>query len=386
MPTTEIKENLNEVLFNEGEGLEHGDLNNIQRYMKVAIQDHMFGEMARDFMGAPLIGGSTETVVFVPHVNNAFPVSGVMTITNTEGTVCQWVDEQDPNGEEPMFLACHLENDDLLFTLDDNTSGNPRIDGVYIKLSHDEGGAEDRDFEDAITSAVTTVSTNKKYQIKLESQVVTGTAAATPALPSTPAGYAVYCYVAVPTGSTLAGLTAITTAQISDMRMPFRIKSSYIPAYQAAITVGTPTVDATIGAQLTPADALRFFFPGGADARIIAVDVITSSYSGSASLACSLARFDAAGGTSNVLWSTGFGDNTLHTLTASNFGNYVTGFFNDTTFGGSGGRGPAVWGNGYANGAPLHYDHLLNKQGTLIVNLTCSVNNLTVTGVRFWYA
>lgn len=216
-----------EVYFSNGEGLSHTDLNNLQGFIRSQIFDTL-GTLARldQYTEKPNVsycwcrgnGGAP-----IPADNAYYSYATGLTVHNRSGLVFQNIDTDSgnyaPTGDSPDFLAYYVAEDEWLTTLTSNSSGNPRIDIFCIKLDQLAGGAEARDFEDADTELVTTQSTNKRLNVRCQTQVVIGTPAASPTEPATPAGY-----VKVWSARVNNGATSLAAALVIDYRMPLGIK------------------------------------------------------------------------------------------------------------------------------------------------------------------
>lgn len=222
-----------EVLFNNGEGLVHTDLNNLQGYIRSQIFDTL-GQVARLGLGGiedqyrlpsasycyAIGAGGAPTAI-----GGSFYGGSGRTMKNRAGVIFQMIgdatdqDPGTPSGDSPEFLAYHVEEDELETTFAANASGSDRIDLVCIKLDVVTGDPQTRDIEDATTRVVTTESLYKQSQVRLVKTVVQGTPAGSPVEPAVPSGF-----VRLAAAYITNGLTDLVANLLRDHRIPIGIK------------------------------------------------------------------------------------------------------------------------------------------------------------------
>jgi hypothetical protein len=234
-----------EVNFTTGEGLILEDLQNMQRYLKSIVMDQGFGGTAKLYSpgesGIPPFYGRSSPGTFGDVINyclvsdggTAFmwPTGGARQITTEPGMIYQWVDGYAPDGYNCNLLGYQLGEGELGTTFAANSSGNPRIDALCVKLSYSTVDSETRDFQDATTGDTTSTSTLKQRITVLTSSVVQGTPGATPARPTIPDGYVAYCYCYLSNGQ-----GALTAPNIWDNRLPMRMGSIRTYAHAGTTT------------------------------------------------------------------------------------------------------------------------------------------------------
>jgi hypothetical protein len=82
----------------------------------------------------------------------------------------------------------YISGTDVQFTLSAAGVGLQRYDLITVKLEDIDGDSEPRDFKDGVTGALSTSSLSKKRAVRATFDVTQGTAAASPTIPSVPAG------------------------------------------------------------------------------------------------------------------------------------------------------------------------------------------------------
>lgn len=197
-------------------------------------------------------------------------------------------------------------------TIANGDVANPRVDIVQMKLERLDDTPTTRDFEDAVTRAKTSPTTNLYHRIKCTLSVKQGAPAASPTYPAPDAGCVVIAGVVVGTNYVAAaGLkfvdTAGAVAVLHDQRMPLGTRPHHVTPRGMLYTGADwtyPTTAAYIafvggGGLTTP-----LYAPcpiGGGGGRLIAVGTLTHNCNGAtfAMFRTSLGD-DGAGGISNV--------------------------------------------------------------------------------------
>lgn len=229
------------VLFNDGEALEYGDLNNMQAYERSSNMDNMW---ARNLQSAMNNGVANTSALYCMGISGR-PTIASNTLRSAAGTIMQTASTIAGDATAgPSLLAYTLSTNEIslstaggaVFPSADGTQD--RIDFVCVKITSADGGSESRDFKDAITDALSTSSVSKKRGTALATPVVVSgslfTASGTPTYPTVPSGYVVWAglYRAAGTGNT------IVSGNILDYRVPNRFGSIWIPGYQSTYVPG----------------------------------------------------------------------------------------------------------------------------------------------------
>jgi len=275
MPITVLTSTrLNEVLWNNGEGITLGDLNDAQRYTKALLLDYVMGEGRawHDYTGTQ--PSPDPKHCYVPHALSAFPYSSTARVVNNNaGVLMQWTGSSSivpPDGLTPAFKLFPVADGQLATTLSIGDATNPRVDAIFIKIEEIDADSQARDFEDAVTGAKTSQTFFKKKRTQLSKNVIEGTPGANPLVPATPAGYVPWCYVYVPATHN----AAFTNQQLHDKRMPVRRAASFTPAgsiYYGGAVPGNSYVTLD-----TSTDEIFIPFLGPPFAKIVAVRLIAT--------------------------------------------------------------------------------------------------------------
>lgn len=290
-----------EVLFNDGEGLDFGDLNNAQRFARAFACDVLQGQNLRTY--DPECVGLTSALYAIGMGGTAWPTLAARTVSNREGTILQYLSTTD--GSDATILAYYLTGGELLTQLDAGDATNPRYDIISVKLDQVEGTSTTRDFEDATTRAKTSSATNKRRDVVLTKLVTKGTPAGSPSVPATPAGYVRWALLYVPATFNAAFVTTGEDGSggprgLHDDRYPVpRGGTAAIVGYQMLAASGW-TAQANGSMASAAANNVAYaIFPGSRCARISRV-MVCGTLAG-ASSAIDLVRFDLRDGTVAVL-------------------------------------------------------------------------------------
>ncbi len=249
MSTTDL---FSRVYFNNGEGLTHGDLINSQVRGQIASLEQvlMAGVPELDkFNGTPNIGRAAYGMPFAIALKagQAYPTQGSSNnkVMITAGTLFQSIAAVD--GLSASILPFTFEGTEEV-TIANGDATHPRVDIVQMSLAVIDDSAEDRDVEDATTRIVTTTSVNKSQRVQCTLSVKTGTAAATPTVPTLDSGCVAIATVLVGTlyvGA--AGLkyddTAGAVAVLHDQRMPLGVQCHTVDSSGMSYITGDWTED-----------------------------------------------------------------------------------------------------------------------------------------------
>lgn len=204
----------NELLYNDGEGLDFNDLNGMQRLMRRELYD----EFLRDLLWNP---GDVESAATLRPVGQALglpnPV-GAGSVTPARGQVI-FDPGSDPGSPDYRYLTAYCPGTQS-FTITANALGGTRYDLICAKIAQVYGSSESRDFKDATTGALSTVSENKRRTGTLTLQYVTGTVITTD--PAVPAGYTKIGRVEVSNGTSVV-------AKYTDYRVPAGSTLIHVP-------------------------------------------------------------------------------------------------------------------------------------------------------------
>lgn len=259
----------NEVVFSEGEALLASDLMKTQEFLRALIIDQLTAADSRrtDADTSPLL--DTAAGYTKGNAPSPYTTGTGLSAKNVAGLLLQRVSSVD--GLTPAVLAYQCSQDEFTFTATPDPS-NPRYMGIFYKLATDDttsGSSETRDFEDAVTRVNSSQSTYKKRRVTCTTSVVHGTAAATPALPATPAGYVPWGYIYLP-----AAATNLAAANVACALYPLGFRRIFVPAKDlwvpANYTVGT---DGRVVAGASSWGEYRVLAPIGPTERIVRMDV-----------------------------------------------------------------------------------------------------------------
>lgn len=286
MPTDLFKQ----VLFNNGEGLVHTDLNNVAKFADARLNDMIFSRMVGNLATDedPSITGehsenpALTSLIYTLTGGCAVIKQGSTTtrVTITSGTIFQKIANVD--GADAKFLSYMVDESDVDLVIAAGDATNPRIDILQCKLEYVDGGLESRDVEDATTEVVTTQSINKTRRVQATFSIKAGTPAATPTYPTPDAGYALLAAVRVP-ASWAANFSADTLGSSAAI-----LRQCSIPLEVEAVTVFPKDFDLnsgpganwsidTNGQAVAGADAtdLIVWVPGASPSRrIVGVDIV----------------------------------------------------------------------------------------------------------------
>jgi len=181
--------------FNDGQEIVYTDLNKVAMAIEKELMDRLvyeLGDRQTDFF----FGDG-----FKPSFVNATTVQVLLGLgVQTDGT------QTDPEPTKRLLRNASTGNQTLAAA--DGT--NPRYDIISVRANRATLTSENRNFKDASTQVVSSVSMVVENDWVSDILVTTGTPAGSPAVPSTPAGYIkiAECLVAAVTG--MAGTSSVT--------------------------------------------------------------------------------------------------------------------------------------------------------------------------------
>jgi hypothetical protein len=279
------------VYFNDGEGLDYNDLNNIQSSLRAKFGDqflqYLMGAVAISGTKDPSFAGQNGTdapnrFAYCLQPGQAYLRSHASTaniIQVAPGTLYQKVGSSD-GSESTMLGFTFVGTESWSLTAGDAT--NPRVDLLQMKLEYITDTSTSRDFEDATTHNVTSTTFNKKKRVQCTLSVKAGTPNASPTVPEPDTGY-------VAVGSVMVGNTYATgtfpvfgidtaaagVAVVHDQRMPLgKIKAYRVDPKNFKLISNWVLANSDCTANSTnPGNELRVPFPGQPSGRIIAVGI-----------------------------------------------------------------------------------------------------------------
>lgn len=312
-------DNFSRVLYNDGEGLTHGDLNDSQTF----IQAHIADQLLQSLIGSvsllatdPEFGGQNGTdapshLAYALHAGSAYlrPGTDVNKIQIAPGTLLQKVGTTD--GATPTLLAYTFDGTEEV-TITAGNGANPRVDLVQMKLELIDDDSQTRDFEDATTRVITSTTPDKKKRVQCTLSVKTGTPAASPQYPDPDSGYVAVAGVVVGTSyltstALIFGYdTAGANAVVHDQRMPLNVQGYYNDAITGkGFSNWTLTSNNMGWINDDDSNDLRFFCPkSGNTGRIVGIQfkyfgVVTGG--GTISLSQNIANAGGSSQSRNIL-------------------------------------------------------------------------------------
>lgn len=204
-----------QMLFNNGEGVDQDDFNNLQGFLRSQLFDTL-GVLGRT---SPVNAGPSQGLCYAVANGGACYGKALGKVGNAAGVILQLITAGAVTGDSPNFQSYYLAQDELLATLAANSSGNPRIDIGVLQLTTVNGNNEMRDIQDATTRFITSVSTPKRANSTCTFQVVQGTPGSSPVAPSVPSGYVQVWSCLVANGFDPSS-QSISADSLADYRMP----------------------------------------------------------------------------------------------------------------------------------------------------------------------
>lgn len=293
-----------QVLWNNGEGITHTDLNNMQGYLSSLVTDGFlscmtpnlgidtltkdleFGSQSTAGTGMPW-GAAALARAYTLAPGQAFLRQGSANhkIQISAGTLLQILSTGTLTGDAPVFIPFRFDGTSTgEFTLTAGDATNPRVDLLQMKLEYLDGGSVSRDFEDATTRIVTSTAMNKTRRIQCTLSVKAGTPAASPTCPEPDAGFCVVGSVMVGNTWAIAGTAPIfgedtiaaANLVVHDQRMPLRVRAYY--ADPSTYKLVTAWALSNNGSSVTSSSATNLMYvpcPAGLG-RLVGVGVFRS--------------------------------------------------------------------------------------------------------------
>lgn len=228
-----------QVLYNDGEGLTFGDLNNAENFNSAIITDQIIESMAGNFSLTSLTpnfpGLNTDLATHLAYTLNGGsaylqPGSATNKVRISQGVLFQKLSAK--TGLTSTLMPFYFDGSASgEFTIAAGDSVNPRVDLLQMALAYTNTGSTTRDFKDATTGVVTSQTMFTTRQTTCTLSVKQGVAAVSPQVPDPDAGY-------VAVGSIVVGTSYLTTtallfgqdntgaiAVVHDQRMPLRVSA-----------------------------------------------------------------------------------------------------------------------------------------------------------------
>lgn len=273
------------VLISDGEAVDPDDLNDMSRRTLASLWDQFaFASLPREaFLGdydTAFTPTSMSPYAFALTVGDGRPTqgSGNNKIKITAGTLMQAIGSI--NGSEPQLLAFTFTGSDEVTIA--NGSVNPRVDLVQMKLEYVEDAATARDFQDAVTRALTSSpSVNKRRRIKCTLSVKQGSPAASPFYPIPDVGNVAIAGVLVGASYAAAGdfassdSASASVAVLHDQRMPINVRphSSHASQWCYSATFFDNTANQKVERNATGGSGnIAMLCPVVAKGRLIEID------------------------------------------------------------------------------------------------------------------
>jgi hypothetical protein len=373
-----------ESLWSDGQALDHGDANNMSRWLRSQVFDtlgascrgisEVLNPTGAEAMGMLWCFGSAAYV---------FPNSGGnLIVDNFAGPIMQILNSGTVNGNDPAFVAYYVAANELQTTLNAADGANPRWDLICVKLDYVEDTSVTRDFENA-AGVQSSQSFNSSRSVRITKQYVVGTPAGSPVEPAVPSGYVKWCAIKVPAAAT--NLLTVTSADgnaIRDYRMPLGLEAYTVPADLAYGHADWTKDSITYGKTIQSASlrSLSFFPLAGlaSHARLVRV---------------ALAERHSSGGTTRVVdvvrteMKTAIALDSVRDLSSDLLGPAVTNNYQMSISPGSNNNAP-IWANGYSSpyGPGSGVEAASTRVGLRFMSGGDNAVADTLQFARFWFA
>jgi hypothetical protein len=282
-----------QVLFNDGEGLVHTDLNNLQRYLEAKI----WGQIIHNQMGItqisstlrdPQMGGQDGTnhstaLAYTLNPGSAFLRQGSANnkVQIAPGTLLQKLGTLDGGDTTEIVSYTFAGSEEWTITNGDAT--NCRVDLLQMQLTYVNWDQESRDIQDGSTHIVTSQIVNKQQRTQCTLSVKSGTPAASPRVPDPDPGCVAVGFVLVQNGYGAANPliftgdtgTGLFQAVVYDCRMPVSVKA-YTVDPKMFHNGAAWTIDATTNDFWTPSSGTNSIYVPAAYSgigRLVAIEV-----------------------------------------------------------------------------------------------------------------
>ena len=180
------------VKFSDGDPVDHPDFNNIQTLNRIAEMDRIF-DLLNNYTDDPEgetanLSGVHRYRCFVPRSAGGMPFIGTgLGVSLSKGLIYAKnpAGGAVPAGSDPTVLAYQCPSTADMITLDAADPTNPRIDLIQVKLELIDDTSSVKDFEDAVTRALSdSASIPRRQRVQATWSVKNGTPAASPTKPT----------------------------------------------------------------------------------------------------------------------------------------------------------------------------------------------------------
>jgi hypothetical protein len=280
--------------FSDGEGIMAPDLIDLSRRPRAHLTDAfvqalagslddegaMLGAFDPEFGGQSVLGNASARRAYALSSGAAFLRQGSANnkIAIAPGTLLQKL--LATNGADST-LAPFTFDGTTEFTLTNGDGVNPRVDLLQMKLEHVTDTPTGRDFEDAVTRAVTSQTLLKRYRVQCTLSTKAGTPSATPTVPTPDAGFVPIGAAIVGNGWTVSGnapvfgadTTPASNVVVMDYRMPLRVRAHRVdPVNFKLVTAWALSNNNTTVTSSNATNDLYVACPAGLG-RVVAVSV-----------------------------------------------------------------------------------------------------------------
>lgn len=378
------------VLYNDGEALTTGDLNDAQAFSEARLNDQILrGVVGSITHTVPGQQAEMEEAPYLYCLNSsggAPGVSGALQLGGFVGGVIFQSLGGTILGDSPNLLASSATFPITTLAAGDATFD--RIDVIEVKLDVITGDSQSRDFEDDTTELLSTQSFDKKKRVQATFNVKQGTPSASPAFPTLTTGYSALYAVWVPAGH--SGVFVADT-HFMDCRVPINVKSVDTLPAQMSSASGWALSGNGLEWTSSGAGTLNIPSPLGPQDRLIGVSVMAQQADGVSSdfSVASLTRAYSGTVVADVRvpmgWSSTSTSMIARQLTFSEIADVVvpaTGIFPSGVKNAEG-LGTPLWGNARPCGIA---SSTLNTSDTLSLVVTTTASGSIIRRVRWYYA
>ncbi len=287
---------IKQVLFNDGEGIEYGDLQLAQQFVVAGLWETLLGRIGEGTAPSVNLQG-----IWYGDAGVAIPAGSAMQVQLLAGMMALPAADAGTYNPSPIGGATPALSDEsqivpywLPSTFVTHAVGHatlPRWDTLVVTVEWVDDSPETRDFKDAVTGAISSSSLNKRRTAVLTKTVLQGTPGASPTLPTIPSTHR---YVPVYSVYVPATHNAVFTAdQLIDHRFPAAGGVAEVYAadvWNRGAYTGTWTIQTggAFGAMNASGSGATLLFapvlPRGA--LITGIEVVGGDVSGTSSVEC----------------------------------------------------------------------------------------------------
>jgi hypothetical protein len=267
------------VLFNNGEGLDYTDLNNIGEHLSHRIEDKLLytGPNQAFISTTSFEDGWNDGSILQGRcfsfggLAGGFVVTGATTFRLLPGIIGQWKSSGAIAENVNNFLTYQVDKNEYTGSITLPVTLT-RYDTIQFKVDSVNGSSESRDFKDATTGALTTSVINKKKNRVATFNIKTGTEGG--GIPTVDAGY------------TMLGVIKASTSAITDLYstvLPIRNGLHHFDSIGSNCILLTGTSYRDWGAAVINSGNEGLFYPGpyssDSQARVIEIELNAVLYS-----------------------------------------------------------------------------------------------------------